>query len=306
MLAVLVERRGADGAQLAAREHRLEQVGGVHGALCRAGSDQRVELVDEEDDLAACLLDLLEHALEAVLEFAAVLRPGDHRPEIERDHAAVAQRLGDVTGDDALGEALDDRRLADARLADQDRVVLRAAREHLDDPADLVVAADHGIEAVLSSVLGQIHAEALERLEALLGVLIGDAVRADHRVDRLLHGLRIGAVPAQQLGDRSRLLGQREQHVVDGYEAVAEVGCDAVGALEGLDELAGGAGGLAALTHRRQARQTRAKRAADGGDVGAGAAQNRLGAGLLLIEQGEQKMLGERLRIAALSRGRNR
>jgi hypothetical protein len=42
-----------------------------------------------------------------------------------------------VAGDDALGESLDDGRLAGARLADEHRVVLRAPREHLDDPADL-------------------------------------------------------------------------------------------------------------------------------------------------------------------------
>ncbi len=38
VLAVLVERRGADRAQLAAREHGLEQVGRVDRALGRAGA----------------------------------------------------------------------------------------------------------------------------------------------------------------------------------------------------------------------------------------------------------------------------
>ena len=52
VLAVLVERRRADRAQLAAGEHRLQQVRGVHGALGGAGADDRVQLVDEEDDLA--------------------------------------------------------------------------------------------------------------------------------------------------------------------------------------------------------------------------------------------------------------
>ena len=52
VLAVLVERRRADRAQLAARQHRLEHVGRVDGALGRAGADDRVQLVDEEDDLA--------------------------------------------------------------------------------------------------------------------------------------------------------------------------------------------------------------------------------------------------------------
>ena len=52
VLAVLVERRRADAAQLAAREHRLEQVGGVDRAFGRAGADERVQLVDEQDDRA--------------------------------------------------------------------------------------------------------------------------------------------------------------------------------------------------------------------------------------------------------------
>ena len=56
------------------------------------------------------------------------------------------QALGHVAGDDALGQALDDRGLADAGLADQHRVVLGPARQHLDDPADLVVAADDRVE----------------------------------------------------------------------------------------------------------------------------------------------------------------
>ena len=52
VLAVLVERGGADRVQLAARQHGLEQVRGVHRALGRARTDDGVQLVDEQDDLA--------------------------------------------------------------------------------------------------------------------------------------------------------------------------------------------------------------------------------------------------------------
>ena len=51
VLAELVEGRGADHAQFAAGEHRLEHVAGVHGALAGgAGADDGVHLVDEGDD----------------------------------------------------------------------------------------------------------------------------------------------------------------------------------------------------------------------------------------------------------------
>ena len=95
-LAVLGERRGADHPQLAAGEHRLEQVGGVHPALGVARAEDRVQLVDEEHDPALCRRDLLERALQALLELAAELAAGHHRAHVERHDAALAQGLGHV------------------------------------------------------------------------------------------------------------------------------------------------------------------------------------------------------------------
>ena len=168
-LAVLVERRRADQPQLAAGQHGLEHVARVHGALAaRAGADDGVQLVDEGDDLAVGAGDLLEHGLEPLLELAAVLGAGDHRGQVERDQLLAAQRLGDVAGDDALGEPLDDGGLADAGLADEDRVVLGAPGQHLHDAADLGVAADDRVELAVAGGCGQVDAVLLERLVGAL------------------------------------------------------------------------------------------------------------------------------------------
>ena len=90
--------------------------------------------------------DLLEHRLEPLLELTAVLRAGDHRADVQRDEPLVAQAVGDVALDDAAREPLGDRGLADAGLADEHRVVLRPAAEHLDDAPDLLVAPDDRVE----------------------------------------------------------------------------------------------------------------------------------------------------------------
>ena len=71
VLAVLVERRGADRLQLAPGEHRLQYRGGVDGTLGRARTDEGVQLVDEQDDVAAGA-DLLQDLLEALFEVAPV------------------------------------------------------------------------------------------------------------------------------------------------------------------------------------------------------------------------------------------
>ena len=83
MLAIFVERGRADAVQFAARQRRLEQVGRVHRAFALSRADQRVHLVDEQDDLARGLLDLVEHALQPLLELAAIFGAGDQRAHVE-------------------------------------------------------------------------------------------------------------------------------------------------------------------------------------------------------------------------------
>ena len=184
VLAVLVERGRAHRAQLAAGQHRLEQVGGVHRPLGRAGADDRVQLVDEQDDLAGGVLDLLQHRLQAVLELAAVLGARQQGADVQRDDALAGQPLGDVAGDDPLSQALDDRRLAGAGLADQHRVVLGAPRQHLDDAPDLLVPADHRVELALLGRLGEVAPVLLQGLVLVLGVRVGHPGRAAHRLER--------------------------------------------------------------------------------------------------------------------------
>ena len=80
------------------------------------------------------------------------------------------ERVGHVVVDDLLGEALDDRCLADPGLTHQHRVVLGAAREDLHDALELAGAADDRIELVLASHLGEVAAELVEDLAVLLVV----------------------------------------------------------------------------------------------------------------------------------------
>ena len=72
------------------------------------------------------------------------------------------QRLGHVVGGDRLGEALDDGGLADAGLADEHRVVLGAARQHLHDALGLAVATDDRVELLLAGELGEVATELVE------------------------------------------------------------------------------------------------------------------------------------------------
>ena len=189
VLVVLVKRGGADGVQLAAGQRRLEHVAGIDRTLGGAGAHDGVELVDKEHDLAVRLLNLVEHGLEALLKLAAVLGASQHAGHVEGDDVAVLERGGHVAGDDALGQALHDGGLAGARLANEHRVVLGAAGEHLDGAANLLGAADDRVELAGAGLVGEVAAVLLEGLKLLLGVAFGDARIAAQVLVGLLQAL---------------------------------------------------------------------------------------------------------------------
>ena len=76
VLAVLIKGRGTDEAQFAPGQHRLDHVAGIHGTLGCPRTDDRVQLVDEGDDLSVGVRDLLQHGLQSLFELAAVLGAG--------------------------------------------------------------------------------------------------------------------------------------------------------------------------------------------------------------------------------------
>jgi hypothetical protein len=230
VLAVLVERRRADGLQLATGQRRLEDRGGVDRPLGGARADEVVQLVDEQDDVAA-LGDLLHHLLEALLELSPVLGAGDESGEVERVDLLVLEQLGHVGVGDPLGEPLDDGGLADARLADQHRVVLGAPREDLHDPLDLGLTTDDRVELAFGSELREVAPELVEQLRGLLALAGGSGRRRalalapparsrQHADDLVADLLRIGVEVEQDACRDAFVLAHESEQDVLGADVV--------------------------------------------------------------------------------------
>ena len=212
VLAVLVQGGRPDAVQLAARERGLEHVAGIHGALRPARSDHGVELVDEEHDPPLLLREVVQERLHAFLELAAELRARDHRTHVERQDAAALETFGHFAVHDALGEPLDDRGLADPRLADEDRVVLGPALEHLDGASNLVVPPDDWIELALLGPLGEVDGELLEGLAMLLRVGVLYRLPAPDRFYRLRERVLPRSALREEPSDRAGVAHRREHH----------------------------------------------------------------------------------------------
>ena len=224
VLAVLIERGGADALQLAACQSRLEDVGGIDGTLGGPGADQGVHLVDHQDHVPGAT-DLLHDFLEALLELTAVLGAGHQQADVEGEDALVLKDVRHVAGIDALGEPFGDGGLADAGFADQHRIVLGAAAENLNDALNLVLAAHHRVELAVGGLLREVAAEFVER--GGLGGALATAAAAGHfgrfaeHADHL--GAHLGQVDAEVLqhpGGHAFAFADQAQQEVLGTDVV--------------------------------------------------------------------------------------
>ena len=219
--------------QLAARQRRLQEVRSVHRAVGFAGADDGVHLVDEQDVGAGRRRDFLQHGFEPLLELATVFRAGDQRAHVEREKLLVFQAFRHVAVDDAQRQAFNDRGLADARLADQDRIVLGAPRQHLDGAADFFVAADHRIELAVARGLGEIARIFLQRLIGVFGRCRVGCAPLAQGLDGRVEVLRRHAGLSEDLaGFAAPFERERQQKALDGDKTVARLLAGFLGGIE--------------------------------------------------------------------------
>ena len=121
-----------------------------------------MQLVDEDDRVLA-LHQFLHDGLEPLFKLAAVFRAGHDQGKIQRQNALVGQEGRHVAIGNALRQAFDDGRFADARLADQHGIIFRAAAQNLNDAFEFAFAAHQRIELAFERGLRQVAAELREQ-----------------------------------------------------------------------------------------------------------------------------------------------
>ena len=276
-----------------------------------------MDLVDEHDR-AGIGLELLDHLLEALLEIAAIARAGEQRAHVEREHGGVLEHVGDFAVHDAAREAFGDRGLADAGIADEQRVVLLPAAQHLDGAVDLGVAADQRIDLALARLLVEVDAIGVERVALLLrlvaGLGVGILVGAAHRA-RFRHARPLGDAVAdvvdrvvarhvlllQEIGGMALALGEdRDQHVGAGHLLAAGRLHVDDGALDHALEPGGRLRILVAVADQvfELAFEIGGQAAAQLVEIDVAGAHDR--GGVLVVDQGQQKMFERGVFVVAL------
>ena len=175
-----------------------------------------MQFIDEQDDLALLLGEVVEDRLQALLEFASELGPGDQRTHIEREQSSPLKALGHFPVDDALGQTLDDGGLADAGFTDQHRVVLGAPLQYLDGAADLVVTPDHRVELPLLGPFGHVDGVFFQRLALVFGIRIIHLLASPQLVDGLFDEAPAGTGLTQQVTHAALVLERRQNEQLAG------------------------------------------------------------------------------------------
>ena len=307
VLAVLVEGCRTDHVQLAAGEHRLEHVAGIHRSLGGAGADHGVQLVDEQQDPAFGASDLVEHGLQTLLELAAVLGAGHQRAHVEGEDRPVTEPFGHVAVDDALGETFDDRRLADSGIADQNGVVLRLARQDLHHAPDLAVAPDDGVELAGPRLVDEVAPVLLQRLVGHLRHRRGHPLVAADLRQHLEEVVASEPVRCEQAAGccRGTLGEEREHEMLDRHVLVLQTLGLALGRIEEAAEALSEehlTGGRARARHAGSSRQFGFELCQHSVGVDPDLCHQPASQTVGLLDQGEQKVLAVDLGVAEAQR----
>ena len=152
------------------------------------------------------ILQLLHHGFQPLLKVAAIACAGEERSHVERKNRGVRQNLGRLALDDLLREAFGDGGLADAGIADQERVILAAAAKNLHAAFNLRRPPDQRVDVALAGLGVQVDAIFRERAFAFLLLA---AVGRCFRLIRLL-----GAAHLARLAI-GRVFGDAVRDVID-------------------------------------------------------------------------------------------
>ena len=231
--AVFLEGGRTDAAQFTVLQHRLDQVGGIHGAAGGGtGTDDGMDFIDEQDGIRL-FFQLGQHRFQALFEVAAVFCARHQRTEIQSPDHGRAQHLRHTAFHDAPGQAFGERGFTHARITDIQRIVLASATQDLDGALDFLLAADQRVDLAFDGELVEVDREFGQcialgflgglRSAAVFGRLFGRLSVARHAMRQVIHHIQPGDVLLLHQVDGVRIFFTEygHQHIGAGHFLLA-------------------------------------------------------------------------------------
>ena len=132
-----------------------------------------MRFIDEHDDGRRAGLYLVNDRAQTVFKFALHGRTSLQQTHVQHQKADVAQRRGNIAARNAQREPFDNGGFTDTGFTGQDRVVLPATHQYVDDLANFFVTANNRVDFAVTGLFGQVCTELIQRLAAILTRLQG-------------------------------------------------------------------------------------------------------------------------------------
>ena len=258
-----------------------------------------MHFINEQDDFAFRLSGFRQHGLQAFLKLTAIFGTSHHGAKVKRHDALGLQGFRHIAIDDAQRQPFHNRRLADTWFADQHRVVLGAARQHLNGAANFLIAANHRVKLALACHFRDVARVFLQSIKTVFGVLaIHRAALADLR-NGLFQLVGLGPRHAQRAPGIALTAGECHQHAVLRHKGIAGAVRLFLGIAQDAHDIGGEARlcGSAAAGHFRQARHEVFHRVLGANRITASGTDQAAGRTFRVIQQRLQQMHGRHLLV---------
>ncbi len=144
MAFVFGESGRADETDVASGECGLQDIGGIQSAGSIAGTDERMNFIDEEDDIRRVLY-FADELFQARFEFSAETGSGDDEREVERENPFFREEIAGRSFSDFFRERGHERGFSDTRIAEEEGIVFLFPTEYVNEPFDLMRSPDEGL-----------------------------------------------------------------------------------------------------------------------------------------------------------------
>ena len=258
-----------------------------------------MHFINEQDDFAFRLLHFRQHGFQTFLELTAIFGACDHGAKIQRHDALGLQGFWHIAIDDAERQAFHNRGLADARFADQHRIILGAAGKYLNGAADFLITADHRVKLALARHFRDVARVFLQSIEAVFGVLAIDrAALADLR-NGFFQLVRLCPRYAERAPGIAFTASECHQHAVLRHKGIASAIRLFLGIAKDTHDIGSEARlcGSAAAGHFRQAGDIGFNRVLGANRITPGSADQAACRALRIIQQRLQQMRGRHLLV---------
>ena len=156
ILTILVQGGCSDTVKFPSCKHWLQHISRIHGAVCFSCSDDQMKLVNKENNVSLALFHFLQNCLQTFLKLASVLGSCYKRAHVQSKNLFVFQSFRNVSGNDSLSQSFNGCCFTDARLTDQNRIVLCLTGKNPDNVANLRITANYRVQLLVAGFFHQI------------------------------------------------------------------------------------------------------------------------------------------------------